>query len=64
MRQAPRNSRASVRDPESENGSDALSDENVAEGRDRHGVECMLAYDLTRLINIVGVCSLIAAMKA
>jgi hypothetical protein len=47
----------------SENGNDTLSDENVAEGRDRRALS-VLAYNITRVINIVGVFSLIAAMKA
>jgi hypothetical protein len=53
--------RASVRYDEGAHGCDALPDKDAAEGRRRDGV-CVLAYNLTRVMNIVGIKPLIATI--
>ena len=42
---------------------DPLSDEDVAEGRSRDGTT-RLAYNLTRVMNIIGIKTLMAAIGA
>jgi hypothetical protein len=58
---APRNRRASVRHAENADGCDALSDEAVAKCRDRDALH-VLVYNLTRVMNIVGIKPLLAAI--
>ena len=53
MRRAARDGRASLRHAQDADGRDALPDEDAAEGRDRDGAH-VLAYNLTRVMNIVG----------
>ena len=63
MRQPARDSRASLRHAQDADGRDALPDEDAAEGRRRDGVH-VLAYNLTRVMNIVGIKPLMAAIRA
>jgi hypothetical protein len=60
---APGNGRASVWHHQSSHGSDALPDEDAAEGHSGDGL-AVLAYNLTRAMNIVGIKSLIAPIAA
>jgi hypothetical protein len=60
---APRNRRASVWHAEDADGGDALSDEDAAEGGDEMALH-VLAYNLTRVMNIVGIKLLLAAIRA
>ena len=60
---AARDGRASVRHDQGAHGRDALPDEDAAEGRHRDGAH-VLAYNLTRVMNIVGIKPLMAAIRA
>jgi Transposase DDE domain len=58
---APRNRRTSLRHIEDEDGGDPLPDETSAQSRHRDGV---LAYNLTRVMNIMGIQPLMTAIQA
>src|SRR5258708_3548736 len=60
---APRNRRASVRYTEDADGCDALSDDAVPNVATETALN-VLSYNLTRVLNIVGVKPLLAAMRA
>ena len=60
---SPRDSRASVRHAEDADGGDALFDEDAAQSGDEMALH-VLAYNLTRVMNIFGIKPLLAAIRA
>jgi hypothetical protein len=48
---------------ESSHGRDTLPDEATSQRRRRNGSACILAYNLTRVMNILGKQALIAAIR-
>ena len=63
MQTRQRRETASVRDAEDAYGRNALSDEATAEGYIEMALH-VLAYNLTRVMNIMGVKPLLAMMRA